>query len=76
VKIGDSADFVVALFNAPPVYETPEDPPFVRYASEKCKSPCVERLWFENRLELDIEAWSISLRSDGRVVDKYHWVSP
>jgi hypothetical protein len=75
VKIGDTADFVVALFDSPPVYETPEEP-FARYASAKCKSPCVERLWFENRLALDIEAWSISLGSDGRVVEKYHWVSP
>jgi hypothetical protein len=37
---------------------------------------CVERLWFENRLGLDIEAWSIELDRGSRVVHKAHWVSP
>jgi hypothetical protein len=75
VEIGDKAESVIAQFGNPSVRETP-DKPFLRYASTRCQIPCVERLWFQNRLALDIEAWSVSLGSDGRVVEKYHWVSP
>ena len=75
INIGDTADSVMARFGNPSVREGPERL-FSRYASAKCVSPCVERLWFENRLALDLEAWSVSLGSDGKVVDKYHWVSP
>lgn len=75
VKIGDTGDFVIALFGKSSVSENSEKP-FYRYASKNCSLPCVERLWFENRLALDIEAWSVSLGKDGRVVEKYHWVSP
>ena len=75
IKIGDTVDFVITQFGNPSVRENQEKL-FARYASSKCQSPCVERLWFENRLELDIEAWSVSLGSDRRVVEKYHWVSP
>ena len=75
VRIGDTADFVVARFGSPSVTEGPEEL-FSRYATSKCKLPCAQRLWFENRLALDTEAWSVSLGVDGRVVGKYHWVSP
>lgn len=75
VRIGDTADVVLAQFGDPSVKEAP-DKFFGRYASTKCRSPCVQRLWFENRLALDIEAWSVSLGSDGRVVEKNHWISP
>jgi hypothetical protein len=75
IKVGDAADSVVARFGNPSVRERPEKL-FPRYASTKCQAPCVERLWFENRLALDLEAWSVSLGSDGKVVEKYHWISP
>ena len=75
IKVGDPASFVITQFGQPSVREEPEHP-FFRYATSKCQSPCVERLWFENRLALDTEAWSVSLGSDGTVVEKYHWVSP
>jgi hypothetical protein len=75
VKIGDTEDFVISLFGNPSVREGPMKL-FARYASSNCQLPCVERLWFENRLALDIEAWSISLGRDGRIAEKYHWVSP
>jgi hypothetical protein len=75
INIGDTADSVMARFGDPSVREGPERL-FSRYASAKCVLPCVERLWFENRLALDLEAWSVSLGSDGKVIDKYHWVSP
>jgi hypothetical protein len=75
VKIGDTAESVIARLGSPSVRETPEKP-FLRYASTKCQMPCVERLWFESRLALDIEAWSVSLGNDASVVEKYHWVLP
>ena len=75
VKIGDTEDSVIAHFGNPSVRESANEL-FSRYGSSRCQSPCAERLWFENRLALDIEAWSVSLGKDGRVVEKYHWVSP
>jgi hypothetical protein len=75
IDLGDTEDSVVARFGNPSVREDPEKL-FSRYASTKCQAPCVERLWFENRMALDLEAWSVSLGSDGKVVEKYHWVSP
>jgi hypothetical protein len=75
VKVGDPADLVILRLGSPSVREDQEKL-FSRYASSKCQPPCVERLWFENRLALDMEAWSVSLGDDGRVVEKYHWVSP
>lgn len=75
VKIGDTEASVIRLFGNPSVREKP-DTLFTRYASNKCKSPCIERLWFENQLSIGIEAWSVELGSDNRVVEKAHWVSP
>src|SRR5438128_2589983 len=73
ISIGDTADSVLARFGNPSVKELPGKP-FTRYASTECRTPCVERFWFENRLAFDLEAWSVSLGSDGKVVEKYHWV--
>jgi hypothetical protein len=75
IQVGDTADSVVARFGSPSVRESPEKL-FSRYASTRCQAPCVERFWFENRMALDLEAWSVSIGSDGKVVEKYHWVSP
>jgi hypothetical protein len=75
IKEGDTYDVVVNRFGLPSAMDGPSEE-FTRYTSESCKPPCAKRLWFENRLFLDIEAWSISLDSDGKVIEKYHWVSP
>lgn len=75
VNVGDTVDSVIKRIGKPSVRETPEKL-FARYASTKCDAPCSERLWFENRLAFDTEAWSVSIGADGRVVEKYHWVSP
>ena len=75
INVGDTAASVVARFGNPFVRETPKKL-FSRYTSTKCQSPCVERMWFENRLAFDIEAWSVSIGTDGRVIERYHWVSP
>ena len=75
IEFGDTEAAVIAKMGIPSVKESKETP-FYRYATNGCAPPCVYRLWFENRLALDLEAWSISLGTDGRVVGKYHWVSP
>jgi len=75
VEFGDTEAVVIAKMGIPSVKESKEAP-FYRYATNACAPPCVYRLWFENRLALDLESWSISIGTDGRVVDKYHWVSP
>ena len=74
-KIGDSYDDVVRRFGSPSKIDD-EGQVFTRYADEPCELPCVKRLWFENRLFLDVEAWSVSLDRSAKVVEKYHWVSP
>src|SRR3954465_6327587 len=71
VKIGDAENVVIAKFGNPSVKDNAEKL-FARYASSKCQSPCVERWWYENRLGLDIEAWSVSFDGDRKVIEKYH----
>jgi hypothetical protein len=76
VQIGDSERRILDLFGVQPSVREKPSALFSRYASAPCEAPCVERLWFENRLSLDIEAWSVELDKDGRVIKKSHWVSP
>ena len=75
ISVGDTRDAVIRRFGRPSHVERP-DALFRRYATERCAEPCVERLWFENRLTLDTEAWSVELDKRGKVMEKYHWVSP
>ena len=74
-KIGDSYDEVVGRFGSPSEIDG-QGQVFTRYSDKPCELPCVKRLWFENRLFLDVEAWSVSFGKDDKVVEKYHWVSP
>lgn len=76
VQIGDTEASVIARFGAAPSVRENQGTLFARYASKPCVSPCFERLWFENRLQLDIEAWSVEIDRGAHVVDKAHWVSP
>lgn len=70
VQMGDTQASVIARFGTQPsVRETP-DALFTRYASGPCDQ-CVERIWFENRLSLDVEAWSLELDGDGRVMGNH-----
>jgi hypothetical protein len=47
------------------------------YASGPCKSPCVRRAWYYNRLQpKGFEAWSFELTDDGHVLDTSYWLSP
>jgi len=75
VKIGDPEALVVAKLGSPSVREEP-GVLFTRYASTACKDPCAQRLWFENRLSLDTQAWSVELNANAHVVKKSQWMSP
>jgi len=75
IQIGDRRNTVVCRFGKPSHIEQP-GALFTRYASRFCQVPCVERLWFENRMSLDFEAWSVELDRDGKVVRKDYWVLP
>ncbi len=72
---GDSLDTVVMRFGSEPILERPSAP-FLRYATEGCKSPCSTRLWWEDPLLRGIVAWSVELDAQGLVIHKAHWVSP
>lgn len=75
LEVGDSEGMAIRLLGKPSVREKP-GAPFSRYASEPCQKPCEERVWFENRLSFDTEAWSVELDSSGQVIHKAHWRSP
>lgn len=76
VTTGQTEQQVVDAMGQPSVREKSGGPPFRRYTAYACEAPCAERLWFENRLGMDLDAWSVELSADGRVVKKSRWVSP
>lgn len=76
VVVGDGEATVLRTLGTPSMREKRGEPAFVRYSGEGCVAPCHERLWYENRLGLDVEAWSIELGEDRRVIGTAHWVSP
>jgi hypothetical protein len=75
VEVGDSYGTVLQKMGNPSKIDV-QGEAFPPYTSHPCSSPCVKRLWYENRLMLDLEAWSVSIDSSGKVVDKYQWMSP
>lgn len=76
VEIGANEKSIVDAFaGAPSLRETSKEV-FARYASRPCRAPCAERLWYENRLSFDIEAWSFEMDESGRVISKDKWMSP
>lgn len=76
VQPGDTEASVISRFGMPPSVREKPDVLFSRYASQPCRGDCAERLWFENRLSLDMEAWSVELDQNRRVIKKSRWVSP
>lgn len=76
VRLGDTKDQVIADLGDPSVIEQSGGIRFTRYAAKLCVSPCAERFWFENRLTLDLKAWSVEFDSSGKVIHKSYWVSP
>lgn len=76
IQAGDTEATVVARFGTQPSVRERSDTLFARYATQPCDGQCAERLWFENRLSLDTEAWSVELDTNRRVFKKSRWVSP
>jgi hypothetical protein len=71
---GDTLQAVVQKFGEPSVRESAAAP-FKRYATHACTAPCQVRLWWEHPVLKGVEAWSVEF-SEGREIDKAHWVSP
>ena len=74
IQPGDTRQAVLARFGKPSQVERPGDA-VGRYSGVPCTHPCAERLWFENRLSSELEAWSMDLDQNGRVVGKLYLVS-
>lgn len=75
VNLSDTEEEVAAAFGGRPSYSERGASVFNRYATQPCRPPCDFRIWYENRLSLDTEAWSIGIDQDGRVVEKTRWTS-
>jgi hypothetical protein len=75
INVGDTKAAVIAVFGEPTHIEPPNII-YPSYAYEKCQDPCVERLWYQNKLDLVAEAWEFEIDKDNRVISRYHWVSP
>jgi len=76
INVGDAEEKVVGVLGEPSVREKVGEPPFSRYSSYACMTPCSERLWYENRLGFVGEAWSVDLNANRKVIDKAQWMSP
>jgi len=76
VQVGETEAVVIARFGVQPAVREKPGVLFARYASQPCDGVCVERLWYENRLSLDTEAWSVELDKSRHVIKKSKWVSP
>lgn len=76
VQVGDTEATVIARFGTQPSVRERPGELFARYASQPCGGECAERLWFENRLSFDTEAWSVELDRSSRVIKKSRWASP
>ena len=74
IQTGDTRQAVLARFGAPTHVER-EGASFTGYPSTPCAAPCAERLWFENRLNPELEVWPVALDRHGRVVAKNYLVS-
>lgn len=76
VNVGDTEENVISQFGSQPSVRETSNALFSRYASRPCSGECKERLWFENRLSFDTEAWSVEMDKNKRVVKKSRWTSP
>ena len=76
ISIGDSEARVIERFGSQPSVRERPGSPFTRYASQACEGDCTERLWFENGLSLDTQAWSVELDLNRHVIRKARWISP
>ena len=75
VKEGNTEQQVIAVMGEPADRETPSNR-LAKYGAPECQAPCVQRLWYPNKLSLAGEAWSVELDGAGRVVHTAHITSP
>lgn len=75
IEVGNTQADVLRTMG-PPSYSEKPDNLYRRFAASPCAGDCLLRLWYENRLDIDTEAWSIEFDSNGVVIKKTHWVSP
>lgn len=75
--IGDSESVVEERFGIPGVRKSLGQA-FSAYESVGCKTPCVERLWWEAPFPIPrgFEAWAVDIDDAKHVVHKMHIVSP
>jgi hypothetical protein len=76
VRIGNTKQQVFMAIGNPSVLEKRGGAYFARYGAKACDAPCAERFWYENRMTLDAEAWSVEFDASGKVIRKSHWISP
>lgn len=75
VKAGDTEEQVIAAMGEPTDRETARKR-FAKYGAPECQGPCVQRLWYPNKLSLAGEAWAVELDGSGHVVHTAHITSP
>lgn len=75
IAVGDTQSAVLAKMGAPS-YREPAGNSYARYTGYPCMSSCVTRLWWEWPLTPGMEAWSVELDHEGRVIRPYRWESP
>jgi len=75
VAVGDAETIVIGRLGNPTFREL-AGAPYLRYTGTPCAAPCAVRLWWEWPILPGIEAWSVELGQDNKVVKTYHWVSP
>lgn len=75
VKEGDIEQQVIVVMGEPADRETPGNR-LTKYGAPECQAPCVERLWYPNKLSLAGEAWSVDLDAAGHVMHTARIVSP
>ncbi len=75
IVIGQTEQQVIDALGQPSIREKRGGVPFQRYTSYPCEAPCAERLWFENRMSFDFDAWSVDLSDEGKIIKKSRWAS-
>ncbi|TXH67911.1 MAG: hypothetical protein E6Q88_10270 [Lysobacteraceae bacterium] len=75
VVSGQSESAVLSAMGEPSHTEIAQSP-YLKYASTGCLAPCVKRMWYENPLSFDIEAWSFEFDAQQQLIQKQKWFSP
>jgi len=75
VRVGDTEQEALVQLGTPTFRES-KGVPYLRYTGKACVSPCAERLWWEWPIAPGIEAWSVEVDVNSKVLKTYHWVSP